>query len=494
MEWLLLILLGLFTYTMVKRSVARLTQTPLWMLWLALMTPAILWKAWSVVMQEELPIGLAIGTLIACPLLYLWLIQQGRREEPASQTQTPFQEDTLERDREESKKKLRPITTEEEKRLRNCFPWGTYYLQHLDYHPQAILCRGKLRSNPDAAYQTIRENIESKFGDRFLIIFQEGLPNQPFFALVPNPWAKDQNRPDERLNRPLLALALFFITLFTMTIFGGVVEIDREAPALVYENLEALKLAFLYYSVPFIAILSAHELSHYFMAIRYNIRTTLPYFIPMPLPIGTLGPFVQMKSPVPHRKALFDIAIAGPIGGFLVTLPLLLWGLSLSEVVPLSETAGIVDLESLALNPRFSFLFSILSKLALGSRLAPDTAIDLHPLAIAGSLGIMVTALNLMPVGKLDGGHIVHAMFGQRMAVAIGQVTRLLMLPLAFFQKGFFVFWAITLLFMPLTDEPALNDVTDLNSGRDLLGLLALALLAIILLPLPGAVAQWMNI
>jgi membrane-associated protease RseP (regulator of RpoE activity) len=108
-------------------------------------------------------------------------------------------------------------------------------------------------------------------------------------------------------------------------------------------------------------------------------------------------------------------------------------------------------------------------------------------------VGLIFTALNLMPVGQLDGGHIVHAMFGQRTAMAIGQVARILMLVLAMVRSEFLL-WAIILFLMPVADQPALNDVTELDDGRDILGLLSLALLIVILLPLPGAVAQWLSL
>jgi membrane-associated protease RseP (regulator of RpoE activity) len=120
-------------------------------------------------------------------------------------------------------------------------------------------------------------------------------------------------------------------------------------------------------------------------------------------------------------------------------------------------------------------------------------AIHLHPVAVAGYLGLVVTAFNLMPVGQLDGGHIVHAMFGQRMGVAIGQITRLLVLILALLEPDLLL-WAIILLLLPVADEPALNDVSELDNWRDLGGLIALAILASIVLPSPGTITELLNI
>lgn len=393
---------------------------------------------------------------------------------------------------------LRPITQQEETELRNCFPWGVYYLQNVEYRPQAVLCRGKLRTNPDTAYQTVRENIEAEFGDRFFVIFQESFSGKPFFALVPNPHAQHKKGDaqgnltpvyQEPITKPGLALALLLITLFTTTLIGA-----TEIAGLSLEQVQShprLLLQGLPYALALMTILSVHELGHYLVAIYYKMRTTLPYFIPVPFFLGTFGAFIQMRSPVPNRKALFDVGIAGPVAGLVVTIPLLIWGLAHSTVVPLSEDSGLVNIQSL--NPRFSLLLTLLTKWALGTQFTPEMAINLHPVSVAGYIGLIVTAFNLMPVGQLDGGHIVHAMFGQRMGAGIGQITRLLMLILAMNEQSLLL-WAIILIFMPIADEPALNDVSELDNWRDLAGLLALVMLVSMLLPVPGAIAKLLSV
>jgi len=245
------------------------------------------------------------------------------------------------------------------------------------------------------------------------------------------------------------------------------------------------------YAIALITILGIHESGHYLAAVFYRIRTTLPYFIPVPFFLGTFGAFIQMRSPVPNRRALFDISIAGPLAGFVATVPLLIWGLYHSRIVPLSPKSGMSNFESF--NPDFSLLMTLLSKLTLGGALNTETAINLHPVAIAGYLGLIVTAFNLIPVGQLDGGHIVHAMFGQRASMAIGQFARLCMLLLSFLEPGLLL-WAIILFLMPLNDEPALNDVSELDDWRDFVGLVAIGLLLIILLPAPRILVQWLNV
>ncbi|ELR97377.1 site-2 protease family protein [Gloeocapsa sp. PCC 73106] len=498
-QGLLLILLGLISYLVVQRSVTKSTKTPVWVLWLVIMIPAFVWTAWLWRFGEDtpLPVWLVIVPFIISPLLYWWLIELGRIPlQPKSESTpvTPVVEDKAVPTR------IRPITQQEEESLRNCFPWGVYYLQDIDYRPQAILCRGKLKTFPENAYQTIKQNVEQVFGDRFLLLFQEGMSGQPFFALVPNVWAKQDQETLIPINKPFLALGLLLITLFTTTVVG--VEFTGVATEEFRANPELL-LQGLPYSLGLIAILAVHELSHYGMALYYRMKVTLPYFIPVPFFLGTFGAFIQMRSPAPHRKALFDTAIAGPIGGLLVTIPLLLWGLAQSQTLPEAEAlTRIEETNTIPLfknfNPRFSLLIAIFSKMALGARLAPGVYLDLHPLAIAGLIGILVTAFNLIPVGQLDGGHIVHAMLGQSQGMLLGQVARVLMFILAIVQpplvQPIFFLWAIMLIFMPMASQPALNDVTELDNRRDFFGLLSLVLLLMILLPLPGALAKWLVI
>ncbi|BBA79019.1 peptidase M50 [cyanobacterium endosymbiont of Rhopalodia gibberula] len=493
--WLLLLLLTLsiITYILIGRTVTSVTRTPAWLLWLVVMTPPIAWTVWYMVMGEEEPIPFVwiILPLFICFITYGWLISIGRILTENQDSRNSSLSSNLEKKIKtlENPVFIRPITATEEQSLRDCFPWGVYYLQNLDYRPQAILCRGKLRTAPEKAYQSIKTNIERVFGDRFLILFQESLQGQPFFALVANPWAKSQHKePEQPTTRPLFALGLLLLTLLTTTIVGT--EIAGISVEQWQENLRLL-LKGLPYSLGVIIILGIHELSHYLTAIRYKVVTTLPYFIPIPFFLGTFGAFIQIKSPIPHRKALFDVGIAGPLGGFIVTVPILLWGLSLSEVVPQVEESNLLSLQ--AFDPRISFLFAILAKLVFGSSFIAEKAIYLHPLAIAGYVGLIITALNLMPVGQLDGGHIVHGMFGQRTAIIIGQFTRMFVLALGIIRQEFLL-WAILLFFMPTSEQTALNDVTELDGRRDVLGLFSLALLIMILLPLPGTVAQWLNL
>ncbi|MBD2092184.1 site-2 protease family protein [Microcoleus sp. FACHB-1515] len=489
--WLLL--LGLFTYLIVQRSVANITRTPVWVLWLVMMTPAFIWTGWILMNgeNERMPVLLLFGPFIACPILYYLLIQWGRPAKSAATSQPGQPEATASQQRSpipalDPRPVLRPIDKEEEAALQNCFPWSVYYLQNVEYRPQALICRGQLRTSPEVAYKTIQENIQQQFGDRFLVVFQEGLNGKPFFALVPNTIAQTQSQ--ARLTRPGWAIGLLLATIFTTTLAGTVIAGVTEEQ--LQDNIGLLRQG-LPYALSLMAILGTHELAHYFAARRYRIRATLPYFIPVPpaafFPFGTFGAFIQMRSPVPNRKALFDVGIAGPLAGFLVALPLLIWGLAHSTPTELGETSSLLNFTSFT--PTNSLLLTLLSKMALGSQFTAESALKLHPIAVAGCLGLVVTALNLMPVGQLDGGHMVHAMFGQRVGAVIGQVSRLIVLALALKVQEYLL-WAILLFFMPVVDEPALNDVSDLDNRRDFLGLMALSLLVLIVLPAPPAVTQ----
>lgn len=496
MFWLLLLgIFGIFTYYIVQRSVVGITRTPVWILWVVMMIPAFVMTGWILLNGEApIPAVLLLGPFLVCPLLYWFLIQWGRRTNVVADAPTEnLAAAVSQAPTAAPKPPLRPIDRQEEAALHTCFPWSIFYLQNIEYRPQAVICRGQLRSAPDVAYRTIRENIEAQFGDRFLIVFQEGLNGKPFFALVPNPQVRAKSRNDPQTatkssHRPLLAIALLVATLFTTTLAGAIMTVPAgQTPMLTVGLLQSG----LPYGVALMSILGVHELAHYLTARRYQMRVTYPYFIPVPpadfFPIGTFGAFISLRSPMPNRRALFDVGIAGPLAGFVMTLPFLFWGLAHSDATQLTDTSGLLNFSSF--NPHASLLLVLCSKLAMGSRLTAASAIDLHPVAVAGCVGVIVTALNLMPVGQLDGGHIIHAMFGQRVGGLIGQVARFLALALSFLQQEFLL-WAILLFLIPAADEPALNDVSELDSWRDGLGLLALTLLVAIILPVPPVLAR----
>jgi membrane-associated protease RseP (regulator of RpoE activity) len=163
----------------------------------------------------------------------------------------------------------------------------------------------------------------------------------------------------------------------------------------------------LVFSLPVLAILGSHELGHYLACRYYDVDATLPWFLPAPLPLtGTLGAFIRLREPIPHARALFDIAVAGPLAGFVVAVPLLIAGVAASKVVPLPADGGGLILGD-------PLLFQIVERAVWG--MIPDSqALYVHPMGLAAWFGLLATALNLFPFGQLDGGHITYALFGDR--------------------------------------------------------------------------------
>lgn len=235
--------------------------------------------------------------------------------------------------------------------------------------------------------------------------------------------------------------------------------------------------------VPFaftlLSILGTHEFGHYFTARYYRASVSLPYFIPAPPPFifGTLGAIIKMRSPARDRSSLFDIAVAGPLAGLVVAIPALLLGLSWSRVVAIPPGAALVFGDSL--------LMQFLVYLSFGP-IPPGMDVLIHPVGLAGWVGLFVTALNLFPVGQLDGGRIAYALFGRRHR-AVGIATFVALLALGVVTRSMnWIVWAGLLFFLiGFHHSPPLNDVTPLSTGRRVLGLACLVLLVLLIPPVP---------
>ena len=282
----------------------------------------------------------------------------------------------------------------------------------------------------------------------------------------------------EREPRAWVNWLLFALTIVTTTFAGAAhqgVDLLRE-PSRFAVGLP--------YALGLLLILGFHEFGHYFMARRHGIRVTLPYFIPVPFALGTFGAFIKMRSPAQDRRALFDVAVAGPIGGLIVAIPALLIGLRSSSIIAAPDAIG-DGLMHHGASVGSSVLLSFLAKLSLGPALLEGHVLQLSPLAFAGWLGLLVTALNLLPIGQLDGGHIAHAMFGQRAGETIGSVAMWTLLLLGLFVWPGLLIWAIIVFFIAGGGAPPLNDLTPLSPSRRRLGYAAFAILALIITPLP---------
>jgi Zn-dependent protease len=301
-----------------------------------------------------------------------------------------------------------------------------------------------------------------RFRGRFLVE-----PEQAFSVLAdrlrPMGYAPQLLRPDEvaflRLapaaHRPgarrwAVPAGLFVLTILSTFLVGGVA-----------------------YAASIMGILLVHELGHYVTARLYGMRVSPPFFIPMPISLmGTMGAIIRMRSPVPHRQALFDVGIAGPLAGLAVAIPVTVVGLLLSRVVP-----DVPDLPGVL---RFGepLLFRALARLVVGPVQSGQTIL-VHPVAFAGWLGFFVTALNLIPAGQLDGGHVAYAVLGRRHD-KVALVTVFALFGMALYSavrsaqpQLMWAVWGALLLIMGYRHPPPLNDLTPLDPVRRAIGVLS---------------------
>ncbi len=294
----------------------------------------------------------------------------------------------------------------------------------------------------------------------------------PPVPAVPAPAWIPAATPVRRSHVRPIHVVLFFATLVTTTLAGS---FQAGVNPLADWRLLAYGLPF---STTLMGILLVHEMGHYLMSRVHGVEATPPYFIPgPPFLVGTFGAFIRMRTPT-SRKALFDVGAAGPWAGFLIALPAVFYGLTLSEVRPLAPENG-----SLVLGE--SLVFTWLARLALG--VAPtDATILLHPIALAGWFGLFVTFLNLLPVGQLDGGHVIYALLGRRHRF-VARAGLLAIIGLAFLGWQGWVMWAILVTALGV-DHPATIDDTALEPARRVAAWLTIGLFVITFMPVPIAI------
>jgi membrane-associated protease RseP (regulator of RpoE activity) len=286
--------------------------------------------------------------------------------------------------------------------------------------------------------------------------------------------------------RPLVHVGLFLATVLT-TLLAGAVILGGVAPADLWRNPGRIAVG-LPFAASLLGILGVHELGHYTLGRRHGMPVSLPYFIPVPpVPpflLGTLGAVIRLRGAIRSRRALFDMAVAGPLAGLAVAIPLYVIGLRLSTVVRLPsgpDAAAYVHFGDAAL-PK------LIERLTLGA-VPPGSDILLHPVGVAAWFGFFVTALNLIPAGQLDGGHIVYALFGRGHGlVSKLAVAMLVVIGLAFGSVNWLVWAALIVGLMGFQHTPTMDDITPLDGRRRALGLLSLLLLLLLLPPVPLSV------
>jgi membrane-associated protease RseP (regulator of RpoE activity) len=283
-------------------------------------------------------------------------------------------------------------------------------------------------------------------------------------------------RPTQNLWGGLVNLVLLLATVVSTMVAGAFLWVA-------YRNGTSLTApdflwGAVFFAAPLLLILGLHELAHFWMARRHHVDASLPYFLPVPPPFlifGTFGAFISLREPFPNRKALLDIGAAGPIAGFLVAIPVTLLGLHLSLTSPVASPTfcGVtffgVNYNSWAIEtPAFWSLLALI---------VPGASQNLHPLALAGWVGILVTAFNLLPAGQLDGGHVARALLGKRAVYASYAV--LLTLGVLFVLTSYvgWLIFALFVFFVGMRHPPPLNDISPLGGRRVAVGIVAMAIL-----------------
>ena len=310
--------------------------------------------------------------------------------------------------------------------------------------------------------------------------------------------------PEVKKRAPVANIVMFILTVLSVMLAGATPEgtppTDTGA-----QMLWLLKSIFTGwpFAASLLGILLAHEFGHYLMSRHHKTAATLPFFIPLPFSIlGTMGAFIQMQAVPKNKRILFDIGVAGPLAGMVVAIPVLFLGLSLSELGPIvSSPGGFIEGNSLLyLLSKYLVFGQLLPAPAGTSGLAllqhwiqyfftghpvPFGGTDefIHPVAFAGCAGLLVTALNLIPVGTLDGGHITYALFGEKVRKAYPFILGILVV-LGFVWSTWW-FWAVLLLWLGRVHAEPLDQITELDPRRRAVGTFAIFLFVLVFSPVP---------
>jgi membrane-associated protease RseP (regulator of RpoE activity) len=287
----------------------------------------------------------------------------------------------------------------------------------------------------------------------------------------------------QRQRFPWINVALFGLTCVSTMIVGtALMEAYTNSLGDVLPFLgeilrsPSLLLKGLPFSVAIMTILLAHEMGHYLTCRYYGIDATLPYFIPAPTIVGTMGAFIKIKSPIQHRAALLEVGIAGPIAGFVLAVPTLIIALAKSGVIAVEPAGMGIELGE-------PLIFKLM-EFVMGKTPPAGMTINLHPIGFAAWFGFFATALNLLPVGQLDGGHVSYALFG-RIHKRISMAFLFTLIPLGLFYWQGWLLWTTVLLFIGLRHPMTLDDSVPLRARHTVLGWIGLAMFVLCFTPAP---------
>lgn len=290
---------------------------------------------------------------------------------------------------------------------------------------------------------------------------------------------RSQQQPTQKKHPYRIHIILFVLTVFTTLIAGALQEGAKllESPSSITKGIP--------FSFTLISILLTHELAHYFASRSHGMTASLPYFIPgPPLPpmIGTFGAVIKTNPPIPDRRALFDIGVSGPLAGFIVSVIAIVIGLKFSRVAPLEEVRGVTVMLGDSLG------FKLLSYLTVGA--LPDKAdIFLHPIAYAGWIGFFVTAMNLLPIGQLDGGHVVYAVLGRwHRIVSISMVVLLFIL--GYMSWPGWYLWGFLTTVLGTRHPPVFQPNIELDKRRKIIAWITLIVFILTFMPEPFKIME----
>src|SRR5919202_2025330 len=371
-----------------------------------------------------------------------------------------------------------PIPAEDLKNIQGIFGIDTFYSTETIPYQEGVIFKGNMRgTDPAEVFSRLSANLQERVGDRYRLFFVESPEERPVVIVLPS-----SNDPKPAtLPQKILAIVLLVATIATsLEAAGLLLNFDFYQSPERFWDVFPLALGIW-------TVLAAHELGHWWQAIRYKVRLSLPFFIPS-WQIGSFGAITRFESLVPNRTALFDISFAGPAVGGIVSLLILIVGFLLSHEgslfqVPVQFFQG-------------SILVGTLARVFMGAALKGNL-VDIHPLTIIGWLGLVVTALNLMPAGQLDGGRVVQAIYGRKTArrTTIATLIVLGIVALVNPANPIVLYWAIVILFLQRAlERPSLNEITELNDTRAILGLVALFLMVATLIPFTPVLAVRLGI
>ena len=274
-----------------------------------------------------------------------------------------------------------------------------------------------------------------------------------------------QRRPRQKFASLSVNAAMLVVTVLTTVFWGGAYNWSQYVgePLL---SADALINGTIFFTIPLLAILGFHEMGHYVVARHYKMQASLPFFLPSIPPLGTFGAFISMRDPLPSRRALLDVGASGPLVGFAIAIPVTIAGLFLTAANP----RALLPVEGQFLVPQPSLFYGFLRLF-----FPIPEGVAIHPLAFAGWVGLFVTAINLLPAGQLDGGHIARALLGERQSM-VSWAALVLLLGLSLFYSGWLIF-AFLILIIGVRHPPPLNDLSALDAGRKLVGIAAVAIL-----------------